>query len=90
MDCLSCLVDENVTEHDYEPKGQELGCTRFEYLPLFSHTQDFTHMEFINVLDTEKHAVKDCKKGCLLQIHNTLHIPSAKDKLTIKDNTFSK
>ena len=32
-DCLSRLVDKELTDHNYEPKGQEVGCTIFEDQP---------------------------------------------------------
>ena len=31
--CLSHLIDATLSECDYEPKGQEFGCTIFKDLP---------------------------------------------------------
>ena len=34
--CLSRHVDKKLTDHDYESKGQEFGCTIFKDLPPYS------------------------------------------------------
>ena len=49
-------------------------------------------MDLIDVLDTESHDVKSLQKqdAYYIYIHNTLTIPSVKNKITTKDNTVFK
>ena len=75
-DCLSRLVDTNVTDCDYEPKGQEIGCTLFDDPTPGLITQDSTDIHLINVLGTETNAIKILKQqySYCKHIDSTLYI----------------
>ena len=49
---LSILDYVNLTDHDYEPKGQEFGCTPFEHLPPVANSENSTDTTSVNVLES--------------------------------------
>ena len=49
-DCLSRLVNAKLTDCNYEPKGQEFGCTIFKELPLILNTDKTTDVCVIKKL----------------------------------------
>ena len=65
---------------DYEPKGQEFGCTLFEELPHVSGTEDSTDTTSINVLDNltkdnETHDIKTLQKRmCTANVYTIPYI----------------
>ena len=51
-DYLFRLSDANLTDCNYEPKGEEFGCTQFQDLMPIVITEDSTNSVSVNVLET--------------------------------------
>ena len=74
--CLSRLVDANLTDSDYEFKGQEFGCTLFEDLPPAETKEavlqpDFTYITSIHVL--ENHCMTELQEMSIIQDNMTTY-----------------
>ena len=63
--CLSCLVATDLTDHDYEPEGQEFGKTLFEGSPPITKTKDSANIFSLDIC-SDTLDMKILKKRCIL------------------------
>ena len=88
-DCLLRLVDKKITDHDYEPKGWEFGCTIFEDLPPILNNDTITEINTIDhILDRPNLKELQTKYAYCRHIKQSLHIPSVKNIFKLDNDTL--
>ena len=77
--CFVKTCRQKLTDHDYEPKGQEFGCTIYEDLPPIINNDTITKINTIeHTLDRPNLKELQTKDAYCRHIQQSLHIPSVK------------